>query len=124
MDASIRVWDLPTASLVDLFFLPSLPTSVAFSPKADFLATTHVDQVGIFLWANRLQFSSIPLVPIHPDAQGTLMLELPGTNGVDDDDNDTSNDTFFVQNPADVIRPTSSSSAVVVYDAKKSNTSK
>ena len=29
---------------------PSTPTSVAFSPAGDFLATTHVDSVGVFLW--------------------------------------------------------------------------
>jgi len=50
LDATLRVWDLPSAALVDVMKLDAIATSVAFSPLGDFLATTHVDHVGVYLW--------------------------------------------------------------------------
>lgn len=50
MDTAIRVWDLPTACLVDIFQCESAATSVSFSPNGEYLASSHVDSVGIFLW--------------------------------------------------------------------------
>lgn len=60
-DSVIRTFDLISAQLVDAFRTPSIATSVTFSPTGDFLATTHVDSVGIHLWVNRSQFRYIPL---------------------------------------------------------------
>lgn len=34
------------------------------SPTGDFLATTHVGELGVFLWANRLLYEKIYLKPI------------------------------------------------------------
>ncbi|KAI6045674.1 Utp21 specific WD40 associated putative domain-containing protein [Pisolithus marmoratus] len=59
MDSVIRTFDIPTCRLIDAFRVPSIATSIAFSPTADFLATAHVDSVGIFLWANRAQFADV-----------------------------------------------------------------
>lgn len=50
LDTTIRTWDLPTGHLVDIFRVEDIPTSVTFSPTGDFLATSHVNNVGIFLW--------------------------------------------------------------------------
>ena len=67
MDCTVRTWDLPTARLVnnheyhyltvcqfvrllDCFLVEAPPTSLSFSPTGEFLATTHVDDLGIFLW--------------------------------------------------------------------------
>lgn len=61
MDAVIRTFDIPSSRLVDAFKVASIATSVAFSPTGDFLATAHVDSVGIYLWANKTQFSSVAL---------------------------------------------------------------
>jgi U3 small nucleolar RNA-associated protein 21 len=49
-DSVIRTFDIPTGQLINAFRTPSVATSIAFSPTNDFLATTHVDSVGIFLW--------------------------------------------------------------------------
>jgi len=54
MDGSVRVFDLPSAMLVDWFTFSKPPTSVSFSPKSDFLATTHVGSLGIYLWYVRV----------------------------------------------------------------------
>ncbi|GAA5999690.1 hypothetical protein JCM10207_005870 [Rhodosporidiobolus poonsookiae] len=61
-DSIIRTFDVPTGQLVDAFRTKSVATSLAFSPTGDFLATTHVDSVGIFLWANRAQFAEVSLL--------------------------------------------------------------
>jgi U3 small nucleolar RNA-associated protein 21 len=50
LDSSIRTFDVPTGRLIDIFRTASVATSVAFSPTGDFLATAHVDSVGVYLW--------------------------------------------------------------------------
>lgn len=49
-DSIIRTFDVPTGQLVDAFRTSSIATSLSFSPTADFLATSHVDSVGVYLW--------------------------------------------------------------------------
>ena len=36
--------------LLDCFLVESPATSLSISPVGDFLATAHVDDVGIYLW--------------------------------------------------------------------------
>ncbi len=61
MDAVIRTFDIPSSRLIDAFRVASIATSVTFSPTGDFLATAHVDSVGIYLWANKTQFSPVAM---------------------------------------------------------------
>lgn len=49
-DSVIRTFDIPTGQLVDVFKTASMATSLTFSPTGDFLATSHVDSVGVYLW--------------------------------------------------------------------------
>lgn len=44
------VWDLPSGALIDWFRVKKPVTSLAFSPKGDFLASTHVGSLAIYLW--------------------------------------------------------------------------
>lgn len=60
-DSVVRTFDIATAQLIDAFHTPSMATSVTFSPAGDFLATAHVDSVGVHLWVNRAQFASVAL---------------------------------------------------------------
>ena len=50
LDSVIRTFDIPTGRLIDAFRSSSIATSISFSPSNDFLATAHVDSVGVFLW--------------------------------------------------------------------------
>jgi U3 small nucleolar RNA-associated protein 21 len=50
LDSIIRTYDVPTGCLIDAFRTSSVATSIAFSPTNDFLATAHVDSVGVYLW--------------------------------------------------------------------------
>ncbi|KAJ2804265.1 rRNA-processing protein utp21 [Coemansia helicoidea] len=89
LDSTIRTWDLPTGHMVDWFRVESVPVSVAFSPVGDFLATAHMDSVGIFLWASRAQFADVSLRQISPDSVGdggAALVALPTSAGLADDE--------------------------------------
>ncbi|CAG8442794.1 7967_t:CDS:10 [Ambispora gerdemannii] len=92
LDSTIRTWDLPSGHMVDIFRVDSVATSVSFSPTGDFLATSHVGDVGIFLWANRAQFSSLSLRSVSDD--DIFDVSLPTTSGFDNDvEDDIANQT-------------------------------
>lgn len=80
-DAVIRTFDVPTGQLVDAFRTPSVATSLSFSPTGDFLATAHVDSVGVYLWANRAQFTDVSLRSFVEDDLEDVA--LPTVQGVD-----------------------------------------
>lgn len=77
-DCTVKVWDIPSAYLVDQFRMPQICTSLSMSPTGDYLATTYVDNNGIYLWANRSLFSHVSLRAIKPDTEALLM-DLPAT---------------------------------------------
>ncbi|RUS16773.1 hypothetical protein BC937DRAFT_90825 [Endogone sp. FLAS-F59071] len=84
LDSTIRTWDLPSGNLVDSFKVDSVATSVTFSPTGDFLATAHVDNLGIFLWANRAQFGNVFLRSIGDDE--VFSIGLPTASGMEEDE--------------------------------------
>ncbi|ETW85975.1 hypothetical protein HETIRDRAFT_60335 [Heterobasidion irregulare TC 32-1] len=86
LDSIIRTFDIPTGHLIDAFRTSSVATSVSFSPASDFLATAHVDSVGVFLWANRAQYSDFSFHNITEE--DTADIALP-TMQASTDDNDT-----------------------------------
>ncbi|CAG9787200.1 unnamed protein product [Diatraea saccharalis] len=79
MDCTICVWDIPSAQLVDIFSVERPCTSLSMSPTGDFLATTHVHELGVFLWANRLLYERVFLKPIDRNAVEVPKLKLPST---------------------------------------------
>ncbi|GAA6025323.1 hypothetical protein JCM8202_002695 [Rhodotorula sphaerocarpa] len=83
-DSVVRTFDVPTGQLVDAFRTRAVATSLTFSPTGDFLATTHVDSVGIYLWANRAQFSDVSLLAFVEE-DGLEDVALPTVQGVDAD---------------------------------------
>ncbi|KAJ8791217.1 hypothetical protein J1605_020657 [Eschrichtius robustus] len=78
MDCSIRTWDLPSGCLIDSFLLDSAPLNVTMSPTGDFLATSHVDHLGIYLWSNISLYSVVSLRPLPTDYVPSVVM-LPGT---------------------------------------------
>ena len=78
LDQTIRTWDLPTGFLIDAFRVPDICTSVSMSPSGDFIATTHVNQLGIFLWSNKSLYSYVPLRPLSEKDVKELMLPTAG----------------------------------------------
>ncbi|KAL1412861.1 rRNA-processing protein utp21 [Vanrija albida] len=84
LDSVIRTFDIPSGKLVDAFRSSSIATSVTFSPTGDFLATAHVDSLGVHLWANKAQFSDVALRHI-PEDEDVPEVALPTVQGVDDE---------------------------------------
>lgn len=84
-DSVIRTFDVPTGQLVDAFRTKAVATSLSFSPTGDFLATTHVDSVGIYLWANRAQFSEVSLLTFVEE-DGIEDVALPTVQGLSGDE--------------------------------------
>ncbi|KAI0707610.1 Utp21-domain-containing protein [Earliella scabrosa] len=84
MDSIIRTFDIPTGRLIDLFRTSSVATSITFSPTNDFLATSHVDSVGVYLWANRAQYAEISFQSIVEE--DVVDVSLPSMQGVAEDE--------------------------------------
>ena len=84
LDSIIRTFDIPTGGLIDAFRTPSIATSIAFSPTNDFLATAHVDSVGVFLWANRAQFAEVTLRTVSE--KDITEVSMPSMQGDVEDD--------------------------------------
>ncbi|KAF3401863.1 hypothetical protein F1880_009713 [Penicillium rolfsii] len=67
MDSVIRVWDLPTGHLIDIFRVSSTCVSLAMSSTGEFLATAHAGSIGISLWSNRSLFMPIATKNLDED---------------------------------------------------------
>lgn len=50
MDGSLRIWDVILARQIDAVHVDVCVTALSLSPNMDILATTHVDQNGVYLW--------------------------------------------------------------------------
>ncbi|XP_011864174.1 PREDICTED: WD repeat-containing protein 36 [Vollenhovia emeryi] len=89
MDCTIRTWDIPSSHLIDIFQVPEACVSLSFSPTAEFLATAHVRNLGIFLWSNRTLYSHVSLKAVSKDDM-IPEVGLPGSSveveKVDEDD--------------------------------------
>ncbi|KAG5670537.1 hypothetical protein PVAND_000794 [Polypedilum vanderplanki] len=76
MDCTIKTWDIPSSYLIDQFKMSQPCISLAMSPSGDFLATAHVNFLGIYLWANKSLYEHISLRSIDPTSEAKEM-ELP-----------------------------------------------
>lgn len=79
MDSVVRVWDLPTAHLVDIFRVSSTCVALAMSSTGEFLATAHAGSIGISLWSNRSLF--MPISTKNLDETTIESISLPATSG-------------------------------------------
>lgn len=84
LDSIIRTFDIPSGRLIDAFRTASIATSVSFSPTGDFLATAHVDSVGVYLWANRAQYTDISFRSITEE--DLERVNLPSVSGSAEDE--------------------------------------
>lgn len=69
MDCSIKIFDIPSAYMIDHFQMDSACISLTVSPSGDFLATAHVNKLGIYTWANKSLFAHISLSAIDPNSE-------------------------------------------------------
>ncbi|PWW72359.1 Utp21-domain-containing protein [Tuber magnatum] len=78
-DNVVRVWDLPTGHMIDGIRTGSIVTAMAFAGTGEFLATAHVDSVGINLWTNRTLFRHVPTR--HIDEKDIVDMVAPSASG-------------------------------------------
>lgn len=74
MDCTIKTWDIPSSYLIDHFKLSQPCISMTMSPTGDFLATAHVDFLGVYLWANKALYEHISLRAVDPESEPPTMM--------------------------------------------------
>lgn len=67
MDTTIRIWDIPSSQLIDYIVVDSPCISLTFSPTGEYLATAHIGELGVYLWANKTLFTHVSLRPLNSD---------------------------------------------------------
>ncbi|TKS65492.1 WD repeat-containing protein 36 T-cell activation [Collichthys lucidus] len=102
MDCTIRTWDLPSGCLVDCFLVSMAAVGVSLSPTGDFLATAHVDSLGVYLWTNKSLCAPVGLHPLPADYQPTVET-LPGATAEESEQEVTSEEVDDVYKSADQL---------------------
>ncbi|OQR88110.1 hypothetical protein ACHHYP_07540 [Achlya hypogyna] len=113
-DGSVRVWDLPTGKCIDFVKFKHAVTSLTVSPTGEFVATTHVGQVGLFLWANRSYFETVfvdsePTEPVLmgmpvPLSEVEVPLETQVVTGATAEETASVTETAEYVSPLDALR--------------------
>uniref|UniRef100_A0A0E0LDY3 Uncharacterized protein n=1 Tax=Oryza punctata TaxID=4537 RepID=A0A0E0LDY3_ORYPU len=77
MDGTLRIWDISLARQIDAMHVDVSITSLSMSPNMDVLATTHVDQNGVYLWVNQALFSPSTNVDNYSSGKNVRNVRLP-----------------------------------------------
>lgn len=95
MDGSLRVWDVIFSRQIDAVLMDVAITALSLSPNMDVLATTHVDQNGVYLWVNQAMFSGGISIDAFASGKEVVHVNLPlvssneGSNDMDVDETTT-----------------------------------
>lgn len=86
LDATIRTWDLPTGGCIDVVKVENnnIVTCLKMSPNGDWLATTHVQGVGVNMWTNRAQFKNVNariITEEDEERDGIQTIGMPNVSG-------------------------------------------
>lgn len=82
LDHTLRTWDLPSSGCIDAVKVASSITCVQLSPNGEWLATSHVQGIGIQLWTLKSQFQKVSTRHINDDEIQTLnMPNVAGEGG-------------------------------------------
>ena len=65
--------------LIDCILFENAPVCISISPTNEFLATAHVNQIGIYVWSNKSLNSYVSLKPLESDYVPSL-IEMPTTD--------------------------------------------
>lgn len=64
--------------LIDCFEVDTPVSSLSMSPTGEFIATSHVDDIGIYLWSNKTLYEHVSLQAL-PDDFIPMLIENPST---------------------------------------------
>ena len=76
VDKSLKVWDVPSGTLIDHLTFTSPITSVTMSPTSDFIATSHQGDLGIYLWSNKSLYGQLNLKPLSTEDK-PILIRMP-----------------------------------------------
>lgn len=79
MDCSVKVFDIPSAYMIDHFQTDSPCVALTVSPNGELLATAHVNKLGIYTWTNKSLFTHISLSSVDPFSEPPK-IDLPATD--------------------------------------------
>lgn len=93
-DSTIRTWDLPSGRLIDTLACSDVPTSIAVAPGGEYIASTHVNSLGISLWVDSSKFRSLRFLEQNREDEDRITI-------VDTDEDEESQDNLAGQNAED-----------------------
>ncbi|XP_011019954.1 PREDICTED: U3 small nucleolar RNA-associated protein 21 homolog [Populus euphratica] len=83
MDGTLRIWDVILARQIDAVHVDVSITALSLSPNMDVLATTHVDQNGVYLWANQSMFSGASNIDSYASGKEVVNVKLLSLSSVE-----------------------------------------
>ncbi|KAJ1260095.1 hypothetical protein BS78_10G205900 [Paspalum vaginatum] len=86
MDGTLRIWDISLARQIDAMHVDISITSISMSPNMDVLATTHVDQNGVYLWINQSLFSVSTNTENYASGKHVRNVSLPAVSSTERSD--------------------------------------
>ncbi|KAK9106301.1 hypothetical protein Syun_022312 [Stephania yunnanensis] len=89
MDGSLRIWDVILARQIDALRVDVAITALSLSPNMDILATSHVEQNGVYLWVNQAMFSGASNVGCCASGKDLVNVELPAISSKEGSSDDS-----------------------------------
>lgn len=80
MDGSLRIWDVIFARQIDALRVDVPITAVSLSPSMDIMATSHVDQNGVYLWVNQTMFSGSSNINFYGSGKEVRNVQMPSAS--------------------------------------------
>ncbi|KAK1276546.1 hypothetical protein QJS04_geneDACA004157 [Acorus gramineus] len=80
MDGTLRIWDIILARQIDAIHVDISVSALSLSPNMDILATSHVDQNGIYLWVNQTMFSGSSNVATLASGTHVRSVQMPSVS--------------------------------------------
>ncbi len=77
LDKTLKVWDVTTGNLIDHLGFTKPIVSLSISPTSDFLATSHLDDLGIYLWSNKSLYGHVAIKPLDKEASSPAYIRMP-----------------------------------------------
>eukprot|EP00178_Gracilaria_changii_P009024 TRINITY_DN267_c0_g3_i1.p1 TRINITY_DN267_c0_g3~~TRINITY_DN267_c0_g3_i1.p1 ORF type:complete len:995 (+),score=158.07 TRINITY_DN267_c0_g3_i1:6574-9558(+) len=106
MDSTLKTWDLPSGRVFDTLHCDDAPTSIAVAPNGEYIATTHVNNLGVKLWVDMSRFGPVRRRVRKADADDSMGVSLEAED--QDTDADVESDTDSeMQNYDEQMRDTS-----------------
>lgn len=101
MDGTLRIWDVILARQIDAIQVDISITALSLSPNMDVLATTHVDQNGVYLWVNQAMFSGAVNFESYGSGKQIVSVKMPSVSSEEGSQNDGDRATVKSQDVLD-----------------------